>query len=138
MISNELSTLLSGVTEDDHISQQPCNDNADRIEQDTRVAAMDNCNGDDNIIQKGHVSSTYNEPRNGNHGGNNYHASGKEQDNKIDSMDSLTVAEDSDHVMRTQDKCSDDDSELDEDWAALDHRQKLTSDALPTAVQIDN
>ena len=31
--SNELSTLLSGVREDDHISQQPCNDNADSIKQ---------------------------------------------------------------------------------------------------------
>ena len=67
-------------------------------------------------------------------GGDNCHESGKEQDDKIDSMNSLTAAEDSDHVMRTQDKCSDDDSELDEDQAALDHRQQLTGDALPTVV----
>ena len=60
--SSELSTLLSGVREDDHISQQPCNDNADSIKQNTSVAEMDNCNGDENIIQKRHVNSAYNEP----------------------------------------------------------------------------
>ena len=71
--SSELSTLLSGVTEDDHISQQPCNDNADRIEQDTSVAEMDNCHGDDNITQQGCVNSTNNEPTNVYHGGDNCH-----------------------------------------------------------------
>ena len=91
--SSELSTLLSGVTEDDHISQQPCSDNADRIGQDTSVAEMDNCNGDDNIIQKGHVNNTYNEPTNVNHGGDNCHASGKEQDDKNDSMNSSQLQE---------------------------------------------
>ena len=40
--------------------------------------------------------------------------------------------------MGTQDECSDDDSELDEDQAALDHRQQLTGDALLTVKQIDN
>ena len=138
MKGSGLSTLLSGVREDDHISQQPCNDNADRIKQDTSVAEMDNCNGDDDIIQKGHINSAYNEPTNVNHGGNNCHASGKEKDDKNDSMNSLAAAEDSDQVMRTQDKCSDDDSEPDEDQTALDYRQQVTGDALPTVVQIGN
>ena len=120
------------------MSQQPCSDNADSIEQDTSVAEMENCNGDDNITQKRFVNSTYNEPTNVNHGGNNCHESGKEQDYKIDSMNSLTAAEYSDQNMRTQDKCSDDDSELDEDQAALECRQQLTGNALPTVVQIDN
>ena len=71
-------------------------------------------------------------------GGDICHVSGNEKDDKNDSMNSLTAAEVSDQVMRTQDKCSDDDSELDEDQAALDHRQQLTGDALPTVVQIDN
>ena len=65
------------------------------------------------------LHSTYNEPTNANHGGDNCYESGEEQDGKIDSMNSLTAAEDSDQVMRTQDKCSDDDSELGEDQAAL-------------------
>ena len=136
--SSELSTLLSGVREDDHISQQPCNDNADSIKQNTSVAEMDNCNGHNNIIQKRHVNNAYNEPRNVNHGGDICHVSGNEKDDKNDSMNSLTATEVSDQVMRTQDTCSDDDSELDEDQAALDHRQQLTGDALPTVVQIDN
>ena len=137
--SRKLSTLLNGVTENDHISQKPCNDNADRIAQDTLVAEMDNCNGSDDITQKGCVNSIYNEPSNVNQGGDNCHESGKEQDDKIDSMNSLTTAaEDSDQVMKTGDKCSDDDSELDEDQTALQHRQQLTGDALPTVVQKDN
>ena len=53
-------------------------------------------------------------------------------------MNSLTAAEDSDQVMMTQDKCSDDDSKLDEGQAALDLKQQLTGDTLPTVVQIDN
>ena len=53
-------------------------------------------------------------------------------------MNPHTAAEDSDQVVRTQDKCSDDDSELDEDQAALDHRQQLTGDAVPMDLQIDN
>ena len=72
--------------------------------------------------KKGGVKSIYNEPANVNHGGDNCHESGKEQDDKIDSMNSLTAAEDSDQVMMTQYKCSDEGSELDEDQAALDHR----------------
>ena len=99
---------------------------------------MYNCNCDDNITQKGCVNNTYKEPTNVNHGGDKCHESGKEQDDKIDSMNSLTAAEDNYQVMRTQDKCSDDDNELDEDQTALDHRQQLTGDALPTVVQIDN
>ena len=60
--SSELSTLLSGVREDDHISQQPCNDNADSIKENTSVAEMDNCNSHNNIMQKRHVNNAYNEP----------------------------------------------------------------------------
>ena len=62
---------------------------------------MDNCNGDDNITQEGCVNNTYNEPTNVNHGEDNCHESGKEQDDKIDNMNALTAAEDSDQVMRT-------------------------------------
>ena len=36
------------------------------------------------------------------------------------------------------DGCFDKDSELEEDQAAIDHRQQLTGDALPTVVQTDN
>ena len=60
------------------------------------------------------------------------------KDDKNDSMNLLAAAEVSEQVMRTQDKCSDNDSEPDEDQAALDHRQQLTGDALPTVVQINN
>ena len=95
---------------------------------------MDICNSHNNIIQNKQVNNAYTEPQNVNHGADICHVSGNEKDDKNDSMNSLTATDISDHIMRTQDKCSDDDSELDEDQAALDHRQQLTGDALPTVV----
>ena len=60
--SSEISTLISGVRDNDHISQQPCNDNADSIKQNTSVAEMDIYNSHNNIIQNRHVNNAYTEP----------------------------------------------------------------------------
>ena len=67
-----------------------------------------------------------------------FHVSDEGHANKANGMGTVTCVENGNNVMMTTDDCSDDDSELEEDQAAIDHRQQLTGDALPSVVQIDN